>query len=83
MEPTSRAEAELAASSRFFCGGLDTHILYEREDGKKPWRAEIPASDEEKQESSAAVLDFKRQYVLADMTLQVEGLIARRTVGRH
>ena len=55
MEPTSRGEAELAASSRAFCGGQDTHVLYEREDGKKAWRAEIPASEEEKQQSSAGV----------------------------
>ena len=49
-----RRQAELVATARRSSFGQDTSQLYERDDGKKPWRAEYPATVEEKQAGSQA-----------------------------
>ena len=49
-----RRQAELVATARRSSFGQDTSQLYERDDGKKPWRAEYPATVEEKQAGSKA-----------------------------
>ena len=40
------SESQLVPQMRAACYGQDTSRLYEREDGKKPWRAQVPAEHE-------------------------------------
>ena len=54
----------LTAESRAFCGGQDTSQLYERTDGKKAWRAEVPATEEEKEAAIAAEREFVALFPL-------------------
>ena len=54
---------------RVACFGQDTSRLYEREDGKKPWRAETPAGPEEKAAAKAGLVEFHQAWPLACLRL--------------
>ena len=45
----------------------DTSRLYDRDNGKKPWRAEHPATDDEKEIGKAARDDILQRFPLATL----------------
>ena len=66
-EADARRAAQLAASSRAVSFGQDTSRLYDRDNGKKPWRAEHPATDDEKEIGKAARDDILQRFPLATL----------------
>ena len=70
MSTDARRAAQLQASSRAMSFGQDTSRLHPRADGRKAWRAEVPAGDDEKQKASEAVAAVRQQLHL--QTLQLE-----------
>ena len=59
-DAAARRAAQLQASSRAMSFGQDTSRLHPRADGRKAWRAEVPAGDDEKQKASEAVAAVAR-----------------------
>ena len=49
--------------------GQNTSQLYERDDGKKPWRAEIPAGPEQKAAGKAGLAEFHKAWPLTRLRL--------------
>ena len=69
MSVQESAQEQLSAQSRAFNYGQDVSQLYEREDECKPWRAEEPATPEEKEEAAAVLRRFLEQFDLTGVTL--------------
>ena len=69
-EGPTAAQKQLSAESRAYCFGQDTSQLYARDDGKKAWRAEVPATDEEKQQAAAAEAEFRKEFSLGGLALR-------------
>ena len=63
------SESQLGPQMRVACFGQDTSRLYEREDGKKPWRAETPAGPGEKVAAKAWLVEFHEAWPLACLRL--------------
>ena len=55
MASADARRAQLVAATRTFSFGQDTTRLRKRGRGKKPWRAEFGAHDDDKQHAAAAV----------------------------
>ena len=68
-EGPTAAQQQLSAESRAYCFGQDTSQLYARDDGKKAWRAEVPATDEEKELAAAAAREFQERFPLGNIKL--------------
>ena len=56
------SESQLGSQTRAACFGQDTSRLYEREDGKKPWRAETPAGPHDKAAAKAGLVEFHEAW---------------------
>ena len=69
-EGPTAAQKQLSAESRAYCFGQDTSQLYACDDGKKAWRAEVPATDEEKQQAAAAEAEFRKEFSLGGLALR-------------
>ena len=68
-DAAARRAAQLQASSRVMAFGQNTSQLHPRADGKKAWRAEVPATVEEKEEGAAAVREVRKTLHLETVQL--------------
>ena len=65
----ARQAAQLQKSSRTMSFGQDTSRLHPRANGKKAWRAEVPATDDEKDVGAAAVEEVRKKLQLETVKL--------------
>jgi len=71
-DAAARQAAQLQqATSRVMSFGQDTSRLHARANGKKAWRAEVPADVEEKDEGAAALAKVRKELQLASVRLGV------------
>ena len=66
--------SQLGNQMKVACFGQDSSRLYEREDGRKPWRAEIPARPAEKEAAKDLLLKFHESWQLASLQLDTNHL---------
>ena len=85
------SDSQLGSQTRVACFGQDTSRLYEREDGKKPWRAETPAGPHDKAAAKAGLVEFHEAWPLASIRLdtihsehvaRLQGALASASAGR-
>ena len=85
------SESQLASQTKVASFGQDTSRLYEREDGKKPWRAETPAGPHDKAAAKAGLVEFHEAWPLASIRLdtihsehvaRLQGALASASAGR-
>ena len=62
------ALSQASKSAQVACFGQDTSIFYPRE-GKRPFRAQTPASDANKADGKAAVSRMREKFPLSSVTL--------------
>ena len=60
---------QLLQQTRLASFGQDASRLHERDDGKKPWRAERPALDDDKAAARAAAAAFLERWPLEALKL--------------
>ena len=66
---SSSSTNQLSSQSKAASFGQNTSQLYERDDGKKPWRAEIPAGLEQKAAGKAGLTEFHEAWPVAQFAL--------------
>ena len=62
-------EERLQHQTRLASFGQDASRLHERDDGKKPWRAEVPALPDDKAAARELALSFMERWPLESMNL--------------
>ena len=69
MADDSILSARLSAAAQRFSFGQDTSRSYPRHDGKKAWRAEVPADEVDKEAGKDAAAELGAQFPLATLQL--------------
>ena len=64
------ADELLVHQTRLSSFGMDTSRLYERADGKKPWRAECVVLDEHKAAAKDVCMEFAARWQLTKLNLR-------------
>ena len=69
MNAAPRQATQLVASSRIMSFGQNTSQLHARTDGRKRWRAEVPATDEDKEDGAEALAAVRERLQIGSLHL--------------
>ena len=69
MNAAPRQATQLVASSRIMSFGQNTSQLHARTDGRRKWRAEVPATDAHKEDGAEALAMVRNRLQIRTLQL--------------